>query len=178
MSIFARPPSPPPRQPSPELHYSPLPSPHARARHRTLSSHTDSAPATPPGLPVPKPRKAILTVRSLNDLPSSSRSLVPHRRSLSTAIPYRSPPPTPTVVSPPPPVPPIPTFALSPPTPIKSCPRPAAITPIHLPDLDSVPPLPEPTAKQPSPTRQHKVAMTCLRFFSLRNSKRRSPVVA
>ncbi|KAG6903509.1 hypothetical protein C0995_005532 [Termitomyces sp. Mi166 len=209
MSIFARPPSPPPRQPSPELGYTPLPSPHVRARHRTLSSQTSSAPSLPPGLTTAKPRKSILTVRSCNDLPSSSRSQsiassstppatprsmhspsrshfghIYHRRTLSNAIPYRSPPPSPTLPSPPPPVPPIPTFALSPPTPMKRCPPPAAITPIHLPDLDNVPPLTEVTCqprsrKQASPTKHirtpEKVAMTCLRFFSLRNSKRRSP---
>ncbi|KAG6880382.1 hypothetical protein C0992_007793 [Termitomyces sp. T32_za158] len=206
MSIFARPPSPPPRQPSPELGYTPLPSPHVRARHRTLSSQTSLAPSIPPGLFVQKPRKSILTVRSCNDLPSSSRSQgfprpstpatprslpspsrsafgeITHRRTLSNAIPYRSPPPSPTLPSPPPPVPPIPSFALSPPTPMKHCPRPAAITPIHLPDLDNVPPLTEATnpprsRKQPSRARTpEKVAMTCLRFFSLRNSKRRTPV--
>ncbi|KAG6833884.1 hypothetical protein H0H87_007895 [Tephrocybe sp. NHM501043] len=203
MSIFTRPASPPPRQPSPELDYTPLPSPHVRARLRTMSGQDQHAPATPPGLAAPRPRRPILAVRSFNDLPlraTASRATPPatprslsspsrdhdyhhHRRTLSNAIPYRSPPPSPIITSPPPPVPPIPAFVLSSPATVKHCPKPAAILPIHLPDLDSLPPLVETTnsprprklPSQLSDSRTRAAGMTCLRFFSTRNTKRRAP---
>ncbi|KAG6911214.1 hypothetical protein DXG01_003081 [Tephrocybe rancida] len=175
------------------------------------SSFSSYTPATPPGLSAPRPRRPILTVRSFNDLPTSSSStsmrkrFTPpatphsltspsrsnfssehyHRRTLSTANPYRSPPPSPTLASPPPPVPPIPAFVLSPPATVKHGPQPAAIMPIHLPDLDSMPALGEttntprsrkqPPQHHPASEKTRTVAMTCLRFFSLRNSKRRTP---
>ncbi|KAF5388419.1 hypothetical protein D9615_000519 [Tricholomella constricta] len=225
MSIFTRPQSPPPRQPSPELAYTPLP---VRARQRTTSSqHSSSsyAPATPPGLTLKRPYRPVLSVRSCDhlhqraqehtlrntrtrstltasppatprSLPSPSRSQFnespSHRRTLSNAIPYRSPPPSPTIAVPPPPVPPIPAFVLSPPAQIKSahCPQPVVIMPIHLPDLANLSPLDEPThatrtRKHTTPPSPHKpyvspdkhrsMGMTCLKFFFLRNSKPRGP---
>ncbi|KAF8076522.1 hypothetical protein FPV67DRAFT_1664784 [Lyophyllum atratum] len=223
MSIFTRPDSPPPRQPSPELAYTPLP---VRARQRTMSSQNSAstyAPSTPPGLSVRRPHKPILTARSYDHLhekasrtrnartrsnltasppntprslplPSPSRShfsdIPPYRRTLSNAIPYLSPPPSPTIAAPPPPVPPIPAFVLSPPAQIKSAhfQRPAAVLPIHLPDLDNLSPLSESTRiprkqtpvpppekqQQFSPEPHRSVGVTCLRFFSMRNSKRRA----
>ncbi|RDB22589.1 hypothetical protein Hypma_010054 [Hypsizygus marmoreus] len=221
MSIFTRPDSPPPRQPSPDIVHAPLPSPHLRARQRTSSSQlsmSSYSPATPPGLrPLNHPRRPILTVRSYDHLservraekheepqrrktrsnlsaspPTTPRSLPipsatqfsdypPHRRCLSNAIPYRSPPASPTIAVPPPPVPPIPAFVLSPPAEIKSVhrPRPKVIMPIHLPELENISPLSEsmcmPHKRSPSsPEKQRSVGMTCLRFFSLRNSKKRT----
>ncbi|KAG6830827.1 hypothetical protein H0H92_014479 [Tricholoma furcatifolium] len=156
MSIFTRPASPPPRQPSPELLYSPLP---LRSRNRTLSNSQ----------PRPAPKKPILTVRSYNDLasraihspPPTPRSLPPtltpdyhHRRTLSNAIPYRSPPPSPTISSPPPPVPPIPAFVLSPPDNPRSR------------NLSS--------SKKPS-LKPRIQGITCLRFFSIRNNAKQHP---
>ncbi|TFK29388.1 hypothetical protein FA15DRAFT_752837 [Coprinopsis marcescibilis] len=52
MSFYARPDSPPPRQPSPEPVHTPLPSPHLRARDR-LRPRT-SSPLVPPGLAPPR----------------------------------------------------------------------------------------------------------------------------
>ncbi|KAG6854843.1 hypothetical protein C0991_012033 [Blastosporella zonata] len=201
MSIFTRPASPPPRQPSPELDYIPLPSPHIRSRVRTISSQ--DSPATPPGLAAPRPRRQILTVRSFNDLPYRTTRTTPpatprslpspsrthftadyhHRRTLSNAIPYRSPPPSPTIASPPPPVPPIPAFALSAPPTLKHASQPYAILPVHLPDLDTLPVLSEAprshkqsSQNRPTSERSRAGGMTCFRFFSLRNSaKRRAP---
>ncbi|KAG5648950.1 hypothetical protein DXG03_000299 [Asterophora parasitica] len=226
MSIFTRPESPPPRQPSPEPQYTPLPSPHVRARQRTASSqHSSSshAPATPPGLAVHRQHKPIPSARSYDHLhgaqeprirntrsrstltasppatprslplPSPSRSQFsesPHRRTLSNAIPYLSPPPSPTLAAPPPPVPPIPAFVLNSPAHYKPAPspQPATILPIHLPDLGTIPSLAEsahttrkhatpPSSSRKhyvSPDKHHSMGMTCLKFFSLRNSKRRN----
>ncbi|GLB33933.1 hypothetical protein LshimejAT787_0108170 [Lyophyllum shimeji] len=229
MSIFIRPASPPPRQPSPELAYAPLP---LRARQRTMSSqYSLSTPATPPGLGVRHQHKPMLSVRSYDHLhekasrsgthhqefrsrntrvrshptasppttprslplPSPSRSQFSDiplpRRTLSNAIPYRSPPPSPTIEAPPPPVPPIPAFVLSPPAQVKPVDysHPAGTMPIHLPDLDTLPSLSESTrilrkqAPAPSPGKHpcspephRSVGMTCLKFFSTRNSKRRA----
>ncbi|KAG2013528.1 hypothetical protein CC2G_010427 [Coprinopsis cinerea AmutBmut pab1-1] len=52
MSFYNRAESPPPRQPSPEPVYSPLPSPHMRARDRLR--HRNSSPLVPPGLAPPR----------------------------------------------------------------------------------------------------------------------------
>lgn len=120
-----------------------------------------SPPSTPRSLPLPTPPR--------------TPSIRGHRRSLSFAIPYRSPPPSPTI-SAPPPVPPIPVSKLSP-TDKKPVlrPQPTRITPIYLPDLD-ITPIIEVTPSSPERQRapecrgERGAVMTCLRFFSLRNS--------
>lgn len=106
-----------------------------------------------------------------------------HRRSLSFAIPYRSPPLNPTVASPPPPVPPMPEFMLSSPKvkPVSAYPATLTITPIYLPDIDEFSPISEtPTlvsnsletkALHYSQQKRRGVGMTCLKFFALRNSR-------
>lgn len=224
MSIFARPDSPPPRQPSPDFLPAPLPSPHLRGRLRHSSSKQSFpsySPPVPPGLnPAPRSHKTIPSMRSYDHIngrnrtgeeyerkrtrstltasppttprslpiPSSSRASEerPHRRCLSSAIPYRSPPPSPTISLAPPPVPPIPAFVLTPPADMKTRSRslhPMSLTPIRLPELDNLPPLSEPTYRSqkqsrpqpptPSPEKP-KSGMTCLKFFSLRNSRQKS----
>ncbi|KAF9464430.1 hypothetical protein BDZ94DRAFT_1256418 [Collybia nuda] len=139
-------------------------------RKRARSALTASPPTTPRSLPVPSSSRA-----------SDER---PHRRCLSSAIPYRSPPPSPTISLAPPPVPPIPAFVLTPLVDIKSPPRqkPSLTTPIHLPELDNLPSLPQPTRRSrkqsrplplstPSPEKHRSVGMTCLKFFSIRKSR-------
>ncbi|KAG5651965.1 hypothetical protein H0H81_006780 [Sphagnurus paluster] len=142
---------------------------------RARSTLTISPPSTPRSLPPPSPSRS-----QFNDSPS-------YRRTLSQAIPYRSPPPSPTIAAPPPPVPPIPSFVLSPPAQIKSTlpkpnrPLPSPITPIRIQDLEDISPLSEfshitskfvPASQPPSPEKTKSVGLTCLKFFSLRNSKR------
>jgi hypothetical protein len=206
MSIFTRPDSPPPRQPSPEFVPTPLPSPHLRARLRKSSSKQSlgpSSPSIPPGLSAPRnfihssrsydhlderterrrrtssnPMSGPITPRPLTQNYPTSLS-VDHgrRRNLSQATPYRSPPPSPAISPPPPPVPPIPAFVLTPPKEDKPTHPPQSMSGlIRLPDLDNVSPLSESTfiprqhPKVPPPKHS---GMTCLKFFSLRNTKRR-----
>lgn len=107
-----------------------------------------------------------------------------HRRSLSFAIPYRSPPASPTIALPPPPVPPIPTFVLTSPQskPTRAYPSTLQIAPIYLPEIDELSPLsetdtlvsstlPEPKSLDSSQQKRRGVGMTCLKFFTLRNSR-------
>ncbi|KAF5390664.1 hypothetical protein D9757_002678 [Collybiopsis confluens] len=104
MSIFARPHSPPPRAISPSLPpLNPLPLPPARTRNPSLRKTPSRGilKPTPPSSP------------SAPIFPSSTHThTLTHRRSIQFAVPYRSPPASPTLASPPPPVPPIPAFAL------------------------------------------------------------------
>jgi hypothetical protein len=145
-------------------------------RRRTRSTLTASPPTTPRSLTAPSTSRA-----------SDER---PHRRCLSSAIPYLSPPPSPTISLAPPPVPPIPAFVLTPPAADVKSPRrpqPMSITPIRLSELDNLPPLspstclsqkqsrPSPPLPTSTPEKHRSVGMTCLKFFSLRNSRQRSP---
>jgi hypothetical protein len=69
MSIFTRPDSPPPRQPSPEFVPAPLPSPHLQARLRKSSSKQSLSPSVPPGLhPFPAPHNFVHSTRSYDHL--------------------------------------------------------------------------------------------------------------
>lgn len=210
MSPFVRPESPPPRQPSPDITYTPLNPPRARRPLLSMQS-TSSAPTIGSLRP-----KALHSARSCDQLrdrehtkrkrdstrskassngPSTPRSLqiqLPtstspspssKRRSLSFAIPYRSPPASPTLSSPPPPVPPIPAFALDPaykkpvlhPLPSNNS--------YTLPDLDSISPISTSMFELPRryrktgpavPDGRDLVAMTCSKFFSLHNSNHRA----
>ncbi|KAF9008953.1 hypothetical protein BDQ17DRAFT_1349266 [Cyathus striatus] len=90
MSIFTRPDSPPPRQPSPELVPAPLPCPPPRHRHSELHLRARAtAPHTPPGLHPSTPRARHLTItRSLDDIPK--QPLQPRRSNHSLQDPYPS----------------------------------------------------------------------------------------
>ncbi|KAL0949419.1 hypothetical protein HGRIS_009480 [Hohenbuehelia grisea] len=145
-------------------------------RERTLRKPSSlrmlevSPPSTPRSLPLPSP------TRSTH---SSTRS----RRTLSNAIPYRSPPASPTIASPPPPVPPVPALLLTP-SDKKPMLRPQStrLSPIHLAELES---LPTDSQAPPSFSRKRRTSvaprdnkslgMTCLKFFSMRNSHQRAP---
>ncbi|KAI3612348.1 hypothetical protein WG66_012199 [Moniliophthora roreri] len=96
-SIFVRPPSPPPRVPSPIPDPTSLPPPR-RPRLPHLKIH--HARSMDSGLGILEEEKVGKMARD----PAAGRT------SLSNAIPYKSPPPSPAVTSPPP-VPPIPAFA-------------------------------------------------------------------
>ncbi|KAJ7276534.1 hypothetical protein B0H12DRAFT_1085822 [Mycena haematopus] len=203
--------SPPPRAPSPELVLSPLPVPRRKPNRPTRLSLQDSDDR-------PKPQRSLASMRSCGDLrhpatpksasravvsaPATPRALVPsspsgssfrrtHRRTLSFAVPYRSPPPSPILSSPPPPVPPIPEFVLSP-TDKKPVLHPAAptrVNHIYLPEWEQftvVPDLALPRKKRASMspsgrrtgTAAAPAAMTCSTFFALRNQPQRPNHVA
>ncbi|KAJ7638973.1 hypothetical protein FB45DRAFT_417608 [Roridomyces roridus] len=195
--------SPPPRSPSPDVVLQSLPPPRRPVRRPGhLSLEGGSAP--------PRIQRPLLSMRSCTELrvksPSrSSRSVVSapptpsassgpgsrrtHKRTLSFAIPYRSPPASPTLSTPPPPVPPIPDFVLTP-TDRKPVLHPVPTTrtigaPIYLPDWEQftvVPDIAPPTPrKQPRATlstrRTPPAGMTCSGYFALHNSNQRSPRV-
>ncbi|KIY74090.1 hypothetical protein CYLTODRAFT_416353 [Cylindrobasidium torrendii FP15055 ss-10] len=148
--------TPPPRAESPELPYIPLEPPRRRLRpsghsceslrptRRTalnksasraslkpgeqfplMCSYASSPPTSPRSLPLSSPPRSPPTMR-------------PRRRSLSCAVPHRSPPASPLVGDAPPPVPPLPEFVL---TPVPSADTKApsidsVVVPIELPELD------------------------------------------
>lgn len=99
----------------------------------------------------------------------------PHHRTLSLTS-RASPPPFLHVHTQPPPVPPIPSFALTPAD--KKPPRstgPPSITPIYLPDLDPMSPIADLStsvikSKKGGLGKTRSAGVTCLKFFSLRNS--------
>ncbi|KAF9451662.1 hypothetical protein P691DRAFT_772962 [Macrolepiota fuliginosa MF-IS2] len=117
-----------------------------------LRTHSLPEPFTPPAISRPHYRTASLTSRA-------------------------SPPPSPMLHSPPPPVPPIPSFILTPAD--KKSPRSAdslPVTPIYLPDLDPVSPIADlpasviKSSKKAGLAKTRSAGVTCLKFFSLRNS--------
>ncbi|ESK94496.1 hypothetical protein Moror_8039 [Moniliophthora roreri MCA 2997] len=127
-SIFVRPPSPPPRVPSPIPDPTSLPPPrrprlpHLKIHHaRSMDSGLGILGEEKVGKMARDPAvgrsvsKGILkpspppTLRTYS-LPAPILTHRSSRTSLSNAIPYKSPPPSPAVTSPPP-VPPIPAFA-------------------------------------------------------------------
>lgn len=80
MSIFVRPLSPPPRQPSPDFVPTPLPSPHIHTRARTSSQQfsgrvsSSNTPSHPPGLDIP-PSRRLAIARSCDHLADRARVL-------------------------------------------------------------------------------------------------------
>ena len=176
------------RPSSPELTLKPL-EPY-RPRRPVLSMQSMSAPVVPQTLNKlhsarsceqlkAKKRQSDRQDRSklLIDVspPSTPRSLPAKRRSLQSAIPYRSPPPSPTVEAVPP-VPEIPPILLAP-TDKKPVIHPTLVSPC-LPDIDTISPI-SPSIFSPfgSPRKQRQsnqkgreMPMTCSSFFSLHNS--------
>lgn len=141
MSIFARPESPPPRAPSPDFTgLNPLPIRSKRSqgsirpsisnsntgslKRPTLRSiNSDSTPGSTllghdltrrpsKGILKPSPPPSPSSVSVCSASTASSRTLH-NQRSLQLALPYRSPPASPTFNGPPPPVPPLPSFVLA-----------------------------------------------------------------
>ncbi|KAJ7682657.1 hypothetical protein DFH06DRAFT_1161763 [Mycena polygramma] len=208
MSFFARPDSPPPRSPSPEVVLASLPPPRrrqSRPTHLSLQS-TDQRPK-------PTSQRKLATMRSCGDLrhpqtpksaarsafsvPPTPRSLAPsspsgssfrrgHTRTLSFAVPYRSPPASPTISSPPPPVPRIPEFVLSPTDKKPVLHSPAAAAPtrvnhIYLPEWEQFTVAPPPLKTRASMTSMSSrgrtasppAPMTCSTFFALHNEHQR-----
>ncbi|KAJ4478261.1 hypothetical protein J3R30DRAFT_3480234 [Lentinula aciculospora] len=80
---------------------------HSRLLGHDLSGQVSKGILKPS--PPPSPSFASVSSRSST---SSSKALA-HSRSLQFAVPYRSPPASPTLAPPPPPVPPIPAFVLT-----------------------------------------------------------------
>ncbi|KAF9076790.1 hypothetical protein BDP27DRAFT_701194 [Rhodocollybia butyracea] len=158
-SIFSRPVSPPPRSVSPDVSAFTALSPPMRSKK--LPERPESQSHKPHTLRS-TPSKSILkpTQPSSSSTPTSvsfrSNHTLTHRRSIQLAIPYRSPPPSPTLASPPPPVPPIPAFVLD-------CPAPRR-TPTQ-----SLPPPPRPTRSPRRELRDVPPAghgMTCSQFMT------------
>ncbi|KAF9076789.1 hypothetical protein BDP27DRAFT_1312587 [Rhodocollybia butyracea] len=131
MSIFTRPESPPPRAPSPDYTTSLNPLPirkksQVSLRPSTASCCSDASKPKPvlrsqllghdlarrpsKGIlkPSPPPSPSMYSTGSSKSLSNSNSG-----RSLQSALPYRSPPASPTLASAPPPVPPIPEFRVT-----------------------------------------------------------------
>ncbi|KAF5364202.1 hypothetical protein D9756_000485 [Leucocoprinus leucothites] len=129
-------------------------------RIRSALGHTSSGARTQ-SLPEPFTR------------PVASR---PHQRTTSLT-PRSSPPPSPKLQTPPPPVPRIPSFVLTP-ADKKSASSADSLsgTTIYIPDIESVSPIAElpasilKSSKKAGLGRTKAAGMTCLKFFTLRNS--------
>ncbi|KAJ6452365.1 hypothetical protein DFH09DRAFT_1238423 [Mycena vulgaris] len=208
MSFLSRSDSPPPRSLSPDVVLAPLPPPvrrrtaSARPTRLSLGASADSKAERSLRL-----EKTLASMRSCGDLrhaePSTSkrasRAVVSepatptsatfrrtHRRNLSFAVPYRSPPASPTLSSPPPPVPPIPEFVLSPtdkrPV-LHSATRLVAFPAqtIYLPEWEHFTVAPDITPRKQrlstGPGRRTDSAppsaMTCSKYFALHNPNQR-----
>ncbi|KAK7060519.1 hypothetical protein VNI00_001285 [Paramarasmius palmivorus] len=188
-SIFVRPPSPPPRAPSPTPHTASLPPPR-RPRPQHLQLHhtrswdggyatileeerakqKDEQATRDPTVrktvskgilkPSPAPRS------NSSPLPSPLPPLSPRgsRVPLSSAIPYKSPPPSPTVTSPPP-VPPLPAFAIE----QASSPRTIhfPLSPTRTPSSPLPSPLPSPTPRKSSSLSVSMTVTSAVRKISL-----------
>ncbi|KAG7096813.1 hypothetical protein E1B28_004221 [Marasmius oreades] len=144
MSLFVRPPSPPPRVATPPLQYPSLPLPPRTTRKS----------------------KSCVDIRVHNHQPppSSPRSQRskhhgPRSPSLTSAVPYRSPPATPALATPPPPVPPIPAFLLAQPVAPKLAPPPP-----------SAPKRLRTTSEHPLKKPPSTALMACTRFMPFRKS--------
>ncbi|KAJ7765011.1 hypothetical protein DFH07DRAFT_770274 [Mycena maculata] len=210
--INARPDSPPPRSPSPDVVLAPLPPPRRRSARAHLSLEGNSPR---PRLPLTLARieKPLVSMRSCGDLrqsqtprsasrsvvsaPPTPRAIAPsspsastfrrtHKRTLSFAVPYRSPPASPTFASPPPPVPPIPEFVLSPtdkkPVLHTVAPAPTRVTHIYLPEWEQFTVTPDFASPAPRKKRTSMPgrraggappAMTCSGYLALHNSTQR-----
>ena len=179
----ARPTSPPPPMPSPQLVPTSLPSPPPLSV-RSSRTHYSSPPSPSSSIGDPLIQKTrshdLLGYRAKAGLfgddddfgtgKASPRRLTSSPGSLKRIVCHpsprcRSPPPTPVVASPPPPVPPIPSFMLSP-TDKKSVLQPLKRSSVHR--------TPEHTShcsrKRCDSTPN---AMTCMQFFAMHNSSRR-----
>ncbi|KAJ7684040.1 hypothetical protein B0H17DRAFT_1073366 [Mycena rosella] len=208
--LSSRPESPPPRSPSPDVVLAPLPAPPVRrrthsARPPRLSLTASADPKAERSMHL---QKTLASMRSCGDLrqnpptksaprsvlsaPPTPRSFAPsspsspgfrrtHRRTLSFAVPYRSPPASPTLSSPPPPVPPIPEFVLSPTDkkPVLHSPAPTRVDHIYLPEWEQFTVAPDVTPRKPRTSMSGRrtggggAPMTCSTFFALHNPNQR-----
>ncbi|KAJ6539481.1 hypothetical protein B0H19DRAFT_1269790 [Mycena capillaripes] len=178
MSFFARPDSPPPRSPSPDAVLAPLPPPFAGASRPAQPVSASRALTSTSSDPEERVEPRTL-------LPSGSSFRRAHRRTLSFAVPYRSPPASPTISSPPPPVPPIPEFVLSPTDkkPVLHSPAsaPTRVNHIYLPEWEQFTVAPDVAPRKTRTSMSGRrtgglaspAAMTCSTFFALHNQNQR-----
>lgn len=183
MSIFVRPESPPPRQPSPDIALAPLPYPHHPRRVVSQPKIRAISPARPPGLQ--SPTRTVHYARSYDHITSNSL-LTPRRRApptLRMQQPF-GPELTPRHIS---------TLTVTavhrrasvhicpvanPPLPPSGAkrtlrPHPNSFDSLYLPEMDSSAiPQRKPPSKSVLPSlKKHKsLSMACLRFFRIRNS--------
>ena len=190
MSIFVRPDSPPPRQPSPDITPAPLPYPHhpRRVASQPKIRAVTVSPARPPGLQLPT--RTVHSARSYDHITSAHNDdnslLTPRKRTppslrlqqpfgpelnsrhmstlTVTAVHRRSSVHVCPVANPP----------LPPSGPKRTLrPHPNSFDSLYLPEMDaSAIPQRKPPSKSVLPAlKKHKsLSMACLRFFRIRNS--------
>ncbi|KAJ7129527.1 hypothetical protein C8R44DRAFT_777001 [Mycena epipterygia] len=216
--VQPRPASPPPRSFSPAIVLAPLPPPVRRrtpsaprpahlsleaTRARTKSDRSlrlDKTLASARSCGELRTPATPRSARSVVSAPPTPRSIAPsspsdssfrrtHKRNLSFAVPYRSPPASPTIASPPPPVPRIPEFVLSPtdkkPVLHTPAPPPTRVEHIYLPDWEQFAVVPDFAPRKPQRTSMFarrsaapSTPMTCSSFFALRSTNERPNQVA
>ena len=189
MSIFVRPASPPPRQPSPDIMPAPLPYPHHPRRVVSQPKIKVVSPSRPPGL---SPTRTVQPARSYdhmrkthNDDNRLSRSRT--SSSLKTQQPSRGPELNPqhmsTLTVHVHPVANTPTTTASGSKRILR-PYPNSFDSLYLPQIDEIVganaiPQRKPSSKSVlPPLEKHKsLGMACFRFFRIRNFSRHPPAV-
>ncbi|KIK68005.1 hypothetical protein GYMLUDRAFT_36817 [Collybiopsis luxurians FD-317 M1] len=183
LSIFTRPHSPPPRAVSPAFPtFNPLPLPPARPKKMSDRSALSNSyqRQTPPrirntpsrGILKHTPPPSPTSPTSISSSSSSSRAsthTLSHRRSLQFAVPYRSPPASPTLTSPPPPVPPIPAFALDGASGVRASSVGHSVTPSA--STLSPPPTRSPRREPREGPGSSNGGMTCTEFMSMRGAQ-------
>ena len=188
MSIFVRPESPPPRQPSPDITPAPLPYPHhpRRVASQPKIRVCSPSPSRPPGLQSP-PTRTLQSARSYDHMMQAhsdhNAPMTPRRRALPTSRTRRSGPHRlaltrrssihvcPVANSPLPPAP----ASLSSKRILR--PQPISFDSLYLPHKDEIDPnaltQPKPSTNPVilPPLQKHQgLGMACLRFFRFRNS--------
>ena len=188
MSIFVRPDSPPPRQPSPDIPPAPLPYPHHPRRVASQPKIRAVSPARPPGLQLPT--RTVHSARSYDHITNEhsydNSLLTPRKRTPSTlkmqqpsgpelnprhistltvtAVNRRSSVHVCPVASPP----------LPPSGPKRTLrPHPNSFDSLYLPEMDAraIPQRKPPSRSVLPSLKKHKsLSMACLRFFRIRNS--------
>ena len=186
MSIFVRPDSPPPRQPSPDITPAPLPYPHHPRRVVSQPKIRAVSPARPPGLQLPT--RTVQSARSYDHITNA------HSDDNSLLTPGKRTPPTLKMQQPFGPelnprhmstlavtavhrrasvhVCPVANPPLSPSGPKRTLrPHPNSFDSLYLPEMDaSAIPQRKPPSKSVLPSlKKHKsLSMACLRFFRIR----------
>ena len=194
MSIFVRPDSPPPRQPSPDIPTAPLPYPHHPRRTVSHPKIRAESPTHPPGLQVPT--RTVQYARSYDHLTSAvsdNSRLTPRTRApptlrmqqpfspelnpmhmstlTRTAVHRRASVHVYPVANP----------SLPPSGPKRTLrPHPNSFDSLYLPEMDASP---IPQRKSPSKSvlpslKKHKSLSMCLRFFRFRNSSQSEKIAS
>ena len=168
MSIFVRPDSPPPRQPSPDIAIAPLPYPHHPRRVASQPKIRVVSPSHPPGLHSPRTVQPVRSYDHMTKAHENNNTFLTPRTSTSSASRTQQSSRDPAA-------------ALASKRTLRS--HPNSFDSLYLPHIDEMDASAIPQRKPPSksvlpPSGKHKsLGMACLRFFRIRNPSRQATAV-